>query len=128
MDWKEILGWNENNLEDVRYVGYFYFKEGKFDIALDFFKALNILSPNNWYDLHALGAIFLQKNQGLEALNYIDQSLKQNPRHFPTLLNRVKALFFLGYNKQAISQAQILLKCKNRKIATQAFALINAYQ
>jgi tetratricopeptide (TPR) repeat protein len=127
MNWMEILGWDENNLEDIRFVGYSYLKEGKYEIATNFFKALNVLSPNSWYDLQALGNLFLQQGQSLEALNYIDQSLKLNPRHAPTLLNRVKALFLLGYNKQAISQAQILLRCKNRTVASQAKALISSY-
>src|SRR3972149_10099104 len=122
IDWLSILGWNTAELEDLRFVGYSYIKQGKDDIAKNFFEALIILSPNTAYDLQTLGALYLQKGNNLMALNYIEKALKLDPAHFPTLLNRTKALFALGYKKQALAQARALEKCSEVQIAGQAQA------
>ena len=60
-------------------------------------------------------------------LNYIEKAIKLDPAHLPTLLNRTKALFALGYKRQALSQARALEKCTEEQIAGQAQALIIAY-
>ena len=127
IDWLSILGWNKEELEDLRFVGYSYIKQGKYDIATTFFEALVILAPESVYDLQTLGALYLQKGNNLMALNYIEKALKQDPANLPTLLNRTKALFALGYKRQALSQAQALQKCAQEQIADQAQALIMAY-
>ena len=41
------------------------------------------------------------------ALNYIEKAIKLDPTHAPTLLNRKKVLFALGYKKQALAQAHL---------------------
>ena len=119
--------WNREELEDLRFVGYSYIKQGKYDVATTFFEALVILAPVSTYDLQTLGALYLQKGNNLMALNYIEKSLKLDPTHLPTLLNRTKALFALGYKRQALAQAQSLEKCSQEQIAGQAQALILAY-
>ncbi len=126
-DWLSILGWDKEELEDLRFVGYSYIKQGKYEIAITFFEALVILSPESSYDLQTLGALYLQKSNNLMALNYIEKAIKLDPTHLPTLLNRTKALFALGYKRQAISQAKALEKCAEEHIAGQAQALILAY-
>ncbi len=105
IEWLSILGWNQDELEDLRFVGYSYIKQGKYDIATTFFEALVILAPESIYDLQTLGALYLQKGNNLMALNYIEKAIKLDPTHLPTLLNRTKALFALGYKRQALSQA-----------------------
>jgi tetratricopeptide (TPR) repeat protein len=126
-DWLSILGWNTEELEDLRFVGYSYIKQGKYDIAITFFEALVILAPDSIYDLQTLGALYLQKGNNLMALNYIEKALKLDPTHLPTLLNRTKTLFALGYKRQALAQARILEKCTQEQIAGQAQALVIAY-
>ena len=126
-EWLSILGWNVEELEDLRFVGYAYIKQGKYDIALTFFEALVLLRPDSLYDLQTLGGLYLQTGNNLMALNYIEKALKIDPTHLPSLLNRTKALFTLGYKRQAITQARALEKCAQEKIATQAQALILAY-
>ncbi len=128
IDWLSILGWNTDELEDLRFVGYSYIKQGKYDIAITFFEALVILAPESVYDLQTLGALYLQKGNNLMALNYIEKALKLDPTHFPTLLNRAKALFALGYKRQALAQAQSLETCPQEQIAGQAQALVLAYR
>jgi len=126
VDWLSILGWGKDELEDLRFVGYSYIKQGQYDIATNFFEALCILDPDSLYDIQTLGALYLQKGNNLMALNYIEKALKLDPTHYPTLLNRTKALFALGYKKQALAQAQVLEKCPNEQIVGQAQALIMA--
>ena len=127
VDWLSILGWNKEELEDLRFVGYSYIKQGKYDVATTFFEALVVLAPDSAYDLQTLGALYLQKGNNLMALNYIEKSIKLDPTHLPTLLNRTKTLFALGYKRQALAQAHALEKCAQEQIAGQAQALILAY-
>lgn len=126
-NWLDILGWGDDEIEDLRFVGYSYIKQGRYDVATTFFEALVVLSPKNAYDLQTLGALYLQKGNHLMALNYIEQALKVEPAHLPTLLNRTKALFALGYRRQALATAQNLEKSSDAHIANQASALILAY-
>jgi tetratricopeptide (TPR) repeat protein len=127
VDWLSILGWEATELEDLRFVGYSYIKQGKYDIAKSFFEALIVLAPNTTYDLQTLGALYLQQGNNLMALNYIEKALKLEPNHSPTLLNRTKALFALGYKKQGLAQAAALAKHSDTHVADQAQALLMAY-
>ncbi len=127
MNWLEILGWGSDQLEDLRFVGFSYIKQGQYDIALRFFEALDVLSENT-YDQQTLGALYLQKGENLLALNTIEKALKVDPTHVPTLLNRAKAMLALGYKRQGITAAQSLVKNRDPNIANQASALILAYE
>ena len=127
IEWLSILGWSEEELEDLRFVGYSYIKQGKYDIATTFFEALVLLRPDSLYDLQTLGGLYLQMGNNLMALNYIEKALKIDPTHLATLLNRTKTLFSLGYKRQALMQARMLERCSHSQIAGQAQALILAY-
>lgn len=127
VNWLEVLGWEKEQLEDLRFVGYSYIRQGKYDIALSFFEALVVLAPQSGYDLQTLGALYLQTGNNLMALNYIERALRVEPQHEPTLLNRTKALFALGYKRQALAQARTLEKSSNEQIASHASALILAF-
>ena len=127
VNWLEVLDWTTEELEDLRFVGYSYLKQGKYETALTFFEALAILNPSNSYDLQTLGGLHLQENNNLMALNYIERALKLEPDHLPTKLNRAKALFALGYKRQAVRQAEELSAVDDTEIADQATALLMAY-
>lgn len=124
MDWLKILEWDHTQVEDLRYIGYAYIKEGQYEVGKVIFEALTLIGKGQIYDLQTLGAIYLELNDNLKALNYLDQALKLDPNHLPTLLNKVKALFGLGYKKQANSLAQTLIDSANSEIAKKAEALI----
>ena len=126
-NWLEVLGWSEEDLEDLRFVGYSYLKQGKYDIASTFFEALVILAPTSPYDLQTLGALYLQRGDHQMALTTIDKALKMAPQHGPTLLNRAKVLFALGYKKQALTQAKALQSHSDPQIASLASALIEGH-
>jgi len=126
-NWKELLGIDSDKVEDIRFVGYAYIKEGQYETALSFFEALVVLNPTSAYDLQTLGALYLQTGDNMAALNYLDRALKVDSEHLPTLLNRAKALFTLGYAPQAIAQARALTEAPDQSIANSAEALLLAY-
>ncbi len=127
IDWKQVLGWQTKQIEDLRFVGYNYAKDGKYDIALCIFEALIVLNPEGLYDLQTMGAIYLQVGNNINALNYFEKALKIDPEHLPTKLNRVKAMYLLGYKDVATQEAKKLLSYPNMQIANMAQALINCY-
>jgi tetratricopeptide (TPR) repeat protein len=128
MNWKQFLGFDESKIEDLRYVGYTYVKEGHYKIAIKFFEALTILNPKNAYDFQTLGALYLQTGQLQYALNYLERALKIEPSHEVTQLNKLKALYLLGYYKQANKLAEELIKSSSLQIRTKAESLFLAYQ
>lgn len=127
INWQDILGWGDDEMSDLRFIGYSYIKQGHYKIALKFFDALVVLNPNSAYDLQTLGALHLQLGDNLSALNYLEQSLRIDAMHPPTLLNRAKALLMLGYQKQGLLQAEDLKDHPNAHIANQAQAILLSY-
>lgn len=127
INWLDVLGWKGEELEDLRFVGYSYLKQGLYDTAITFFEALVTLAPDSAYDIQTLGALYLQKGNNLMALNYIEKALKIDPNHAPTLLNKTKALLSLGYKKQGLAQAKNLETSEDSTVANQAAALFQAY-
>lgn len=127
-NWLNILGWSEDDLSDLRFVGYSYIKQGHFDIALKIFEALVTISKTSAYDKQTLGAIYLEINDNLKALKMIDEALEIDPTHGLTLLNRAKALFLNGYTQQGISLCKNLERNnKDETIVNDCSALIAAY-
>lgn len=127
INWLDKLGWSEEHIEDLRYTGFSYVRQGKYDIALAFFEALTILDPTNAYDAQTLGAIYIQLNEPTKALQYFDRALKLDPEHGPTLLNLAKAFFMMGRQAEGLKIVQILKKNSDPVIANIAKALILAY-
>jgi tetratricopeptide (TPR) repeat protein len=128
IEWSSLFGWKEAELDDLRFVGFSYIKQGKWDIALSFFEALALLAPNQLFDLQTLGALYLQKGNHFIALNYIEKALKLDPKHEPTLLNKMKTLFALGFRKQGLAQAEELSKSRDPSISSNAQAFVLAYR
>lgn len=126
-DWIELLGWSKEQIEDIRFAGYSFIKQGQYEHALKFFEVLSILPEENVYDMQTLGGIYLQLGNNLSALNFLEKALALDPMHEPTLLNRTKALFLLGYKRQGLSQATKLEQSSDPHIADQARALTLAY-
>lgn len=128
IDWREKLGWGEEHLEDLRFAGYAYLRQGKYDIAISFFEALAVLDPNSAYDSQTLGALYLQVGKPDKAVKWLDRALKIETDHAPTLLNLCKALFMQGKTEQGLKLAHILKKESNLAIANMARALILAHE
>ena len=127
MKWTEYLGWSNQQINDLRYIGHLYLSEGKYNIATNFFEALAIFDPNNVTDLQTLGALYLETGNGLNALNFLNMSLQIKPNDQITLINKAKALFTIGYKKQGIALAKTLINSDNEKVKNQAEALVLVY-
>lgn len=127
INWRERLGWTEEHIEDLRYTGYSYIRQGKYDIALPFFEALSVLEPDSAYDAQTLGAIYLELNEPAKAMKCFDHALKLEAEHGPTLLNLTKAFFMLGKKEEGLRLAQILKEDPNPAISNVAKALLLAY-
>lgn len=127
INWRQKLGWSEENLEDLRLAGYAYIRQGKYDIALSFFETLCLLNSGDAYDPQTLGALYLQLGKPAKAVKYLDRALQLETDHAPTLLNLTKALFMLGKKEEGLKLAAILAKESDPRISNPAKALILAY-
>jgi len=127
INWTEKLGWDEEQIEELRMTAYAYIRQGKYDIALDFFKALRVLDPENLYDAQTVGAIYVQENQPDEAIKALEEALKLEGDHTPTLVNLCKALFMADKKGEGIKLAEILKSDKNPFVSSQAQALLLAF-
>ncbi len=128
IEWTKLLGWTNEQLDDLRFAGFAYIRQGKYDIALPIFEALSVLDKENAYDAQTLGAIFLELGQPAKAAKALDRALKLEADHGPTLLNFTKALFMLGKKDEALKLANILKDEKDPSISNAAWALVLAYQ
>jgi len=127
IDWLTKLGWTEEQIEDLRYTGYAYLRQGKYDIAITFFEALAVLDPESAYDVQTLGALYLQKGKAAIALKWFDRALKLDTNHSPTLLNVCKALFMLEKKEEGLKLAAILKNESDPTISNVATALLLAH-
>lgn len=127
IEWCDILSWGEEQLQDLRFIGYAYIKQGKYDVALSFFEALVAVNPSSIYDVQTLGAIYLQRQENTKALFYLNQALKLNARHLPTKINRCKALLCLGRKTEGLEIARELKESKDPDISSVASALLLSY-
>ncbi|PCI77783.1 type III secretion chaperone [Candidatus Aerophobetes bacterium] len=127
-EWLQLLGWNKDNLEDLRFVGYDYIKQGHYSIALNFFGALAKLPTTpEVYDIQTLGALYLELGNHRDALHFLEKALGLDPMDETTLLNRAKTLFMLGYTQQGLTQVGRLTHSDDATIRGQALALSQSY-
>lgn len=127
INWLSKLGWNEEQLEELRFVGFAYIRQGKYDISLPIFEALCVLDPESAYDAQTLGALYLQVGNPNKALKCFDKALKLEADHGPTLINLAKTFFMLGRKQEGLKLANILKNEPNPQIANSAKALLLAY-
>lgn len=127
VNWLDTLGWTDDQLDEMRYIGYAYIRQGKYDIAISFFEALAALDPESAYDAQTTGALYLQMGQPKKALIFLEKSLKLDGEHAPTLLNMCKALFMLKRHEEGLKLAAILKNERDPQISNVAKALILAY-
>ncbi len=127
INWLEKLAWNEDQIEELRFTGFAYIRQGKYDIALPIFEALCVIDPENAYNPQTLGALHLQMGQPNKALKCFDKALKIEADHSPTLLNLAKTFFMLGKKQEGLKLAHILKDERDPAISNTAKALILAY-
>ena len=128
LDWKSIVGWDEEKIDNIRLSAFSYIQQGHYKIAQVFFDALVIIDPENLYDLQTLGALYLELNDPIKALRFLDRALSLDPLDESSKINRAKALFLIGYRDEAITLAKdIVKKSEDADIASDAEALVIAY-
>lgn len=127
VNWRAILGWTDEQLEELRFTGFSFLREGHYKKSLLFFEALVILDPLSVYDTQMLGALYLQMGNGKKAVETLDHALTLDPLHEPTILNKVKALLTIGQKVEALELAKTLEKSEDPTIANDAAALLAAY-
>jgi tetratricopeptide (TPR) repeat protein len=128
VNWLERLGWDEDQLDEVRILAYAYIRQGKYDIALPFFEMLSILLPDSAYDAQTLGALHLELGNPAKSLRYFDRALKLEPNHAPTLLNLAKALMMLGNREEGLKVARVLKANPDPYVSSMAEALLMAFE
>ena len=125
--WRESLKWSEDQVEDLRFIGYAYLRQGKYEIALPIFNALSALDPENPYDTQTLGALYLQLGQAEKAIKYFNKALTLDTDHAPTLLNMAKSFFLLGKKEEGLRIVNLLKNDSDLSVANTANALALAY-
>lgn len=123
-NWTELLGWDRDKIEEIRFYGFSLLREGKYERARLFFEVLLILDPQSAFDRQTLGAIYLQVNENEKAAEQLERALELQPNHEPTLLNKAKALFMINRKDEALSIVQKLAKCNDQALADDAQALL----
>jgi tetratricopeptide (TPR) repeat protein len=127
VNWREILGWTNEQLEELRFAGFSFLREGHYQKALIYFEALIVLDPESTYDNQTLGALYLQVGEQEKALRTLNRALELNPNHEPTLLNKAKALISTHQQQEALTLAARLESSIDPAISGDAAALRAAY-
>lgn len=127
INWRDKINWTDENSEELRLAAYAYIRQGKYEVAIDFFEALEVLEPESAYDAQTLGALFIQLGNPTKALKCFDRALKLDADHSTTLLNLAKAFFMLGKKEEGLKLASILRNEPDPSISNVAKALIMAY-
>ena len=122
------LGWTKEQLEELRYAGFSFFREGCYDKALVYFKALVVLDPESIYDKQTLGAIYAEMGQNTLALEVLGEALLLDPNHEPTRLNLAKVHLVEGNISEGAALATELITSSNPNIASDSEALLLAYR
>ena len=126
--WQDILGWDNAQLRELRYIGYIYLKEGQYETARHLYEGLVLLDPNNDYDWRTLGALYLYMNQYPKAIEVLNKALELSPANPGAQLNLAKAYIYQGDRVKGIRDAKKLISSLNKEVALDAEALVMAYE
>ncbi|MCH9626168.1 MAG: hypothetical protein S4CHLAM123_13610 [Chlamydiales bacterium] len=127
VNWREILGWTDEQLDELRFAGFSFVREGHYQKALLFFKALVLLDPESAYDIQTLGAIYLEIGEPEKALLALTKAIQLDPIDEPSRLNKAKALIATHQKTEALELIHQLQRSTNQTIADDASALIHAW-
>ena len=128
IDWKDVLGWHEEQVAYLRQVGYGYLRQGFYDRVILYFEALVVIDSENLFDNQVLGALYLQSGHLEQALPQLTRALTLDPTHLSTQLNRCKALLSAGIQEEGLVLARQLALCEEPVIRPRAEALLMAYE
>lgn len=127
IEWRDLLGWNGEQLHDLRLLGYDYLRQGHYKRAIIFFEALVSLDPHNFFDRFTLGALYLQTKEYVKALESLNQALHLDPSNLAAQLNKAKALLSLNQIPEGVAIVRELSRCEDPKIRDLSEALVMAW-
>ena len=127
INWCDVLGWNEDHLSELRFLGYLYVKEARYEEARQFFEGLALLDQRGTYDLRMLGAIYLLKKDYPKSIEILTSVLEKEPDHMGAQLNLAKARLYQGEREAGLALLKKLQSCPQKNIAGDAEALVLAY-
>lgn len=127
VNWADVLGWKELQLNDLRFTAYIFLKEGQYETARRFFEGLVLLDPTNAYDWRTLGAIYLLMNNFDKAIETLNKAIEIDPQNGGAQLNLAKAYIYKGEREKGLEDAQKLTAFKDKVVASDAEALVLAY-
>lgn len=119
-----ILGWKIDDLNNLQFIGFSYIKQGKFEIAKTLFEALEVLHPEDPYNLSTLGGLYIETKEPYKALNVLEKALMLDPQNEISQFNKIQALLSLGFKKQALEACQMLAQAKDPVLKSKAEALL----
>jgi predicted Zn-dependent protease len=125
--WRAVLDWGPDQIKDLRNLAFSFLQQGHYKKAAIYLEGLLLLDPQNPYDLKTLGAIYLQLNDNVKALEFLDAALAISPMDEIAQLNKAKALYILGRKAEAQTIAQNLSQSQKSGIASTAEALVLAH-
>ncbi|RDB31751.1 tetratricopeptide repeat protein [Candidatus Similichlamydia laticola] len=132
--WRDLLGFSDEQIQDLRFTGYFYIRQGKYEIAKSFFEALVIFqsqempSKQEVYDFKTLGALYLELGKYRRALRYLDRALQFDAEDWTVRLNRLYCLFSLNKIEEGLEAAEELRNSQLPQIAGAAEALVSGWR
>lgn len=125
--WKEILGWNGEQLNELRSAGFDYLRQGHYSRATIYFEALVALDPQSFFDRFTLGALYLQMADYRRSLQCFNEALNLDPKNFAAKLNKAKVLLSMGLVSEGLNMARELQSSADEKIRNVADALVMGY-
>jgi tetratricopeptide (TPR) repeat protein len=128
VEWREVIGWGQDEVDELRAIAYAYMRQGQLKLAQTFFEALVILEPNSLYDLRTLAGLrdLLGDPQG--SVTLYQEALTRDPRDPFSQLGLAKAQLAAGQATDALPRLQQLATSPDKRIATDAQALLLAYR
>lgn len=127
INWKEVIGFNDEQIQNIRTAGELYRRQGHYKTALTYWRAICIFDKTSVFDQQMLGALLLEVNQAQEAVPVLEKALALQPKHYRTHLNLARALLDSGRKAEALAKAKELVLCPDALVADRASAILLAF-
>jgi tetratricopeptide (TPR) repeat protein len=125
--WRDVIGWNQDQIDELRAIGYSYLRQGQLKLAHTFYEALAVLEPSSLYDLRTLAGLRDLMGNSEGAIEIYNKVLAMEPGDPFSSLGLAKALLASGQQVAALERLRPLSTNPNPRIASDAQALILAY-
>ncbi len=100
---KELVGFEDQSVEDLLKLSWVYYSEGKLDVAEKLLRGLATIDPENSLTHSALGAVLCRKGDNEEAIRELNTALELNSQDISAYVNRGEAYFRLGKLEESVN-------------------------